>query len=56
MILDSVIGNEGTRQMFTYLPANQTAGYSGFVIYGYYPQWNNSVWMIPGTFFHDWDN
>jgi hypothetical protein len=42
-----------------YLEANATAGYSGFVVY-----WRNnvdqepssSVWMIPGTFEHDWDN
>lgn len=42
--------------MFAYFPANRTAGYSGFVVYG--PANSNMVsyWMIPGTFFDDWDN
>lgn len=39
-----------------YYPANPCAGYSGFVI-----QFNSmgvaiSYWMVPGTFFDDWDN
>jgi len=45
--------------MFTYLAANKVAGYSGYVLY-----WNvdnqvldtANVWMVPGTFFDDWDN
>lgn len=41
-----------------YLPANRTAGYSGFVLYSapYAPLHQVCVWMIPGTFFDDWDN
>ncbi len=44
--------------MFKYLKANKTAGYSGFVLYQSvcYDYDNISVWMIPGTFFDDWDN
>lgn len=42
--------------MFTYLTANKTAGYSGFVGYGCKLGYFTSVWMIPGTFFDDWDN
>lgn len=45
--------------MFTYLKSNKTAGYSGFVLYAA-SVWTKpefmSVWMIPGTFFDDWDN
>jgi hypothetical protein len=43
-----------------YLNANQVAGYSGYVLY--FNDLNNqvwetcSVWMVPGTFFDDWDN
>ncbi len=44
--------------MFTYFKASRTAGYSGFVYY--IPVGLNythmSYWMIPGTFFDDWDN
>jgi hypothetical protein len=46
--------------MHNYLAASRTAGYSGFVIY--WPTINTLkstmclVWMIPGTFEHDWDN
>ena len=42
--------------MHIYLKANRVAGYSGFVVYG--PANSNfcSVWMVPGTFFDDWDN
>jgi len=48
-----------------YFPASRTAGYSGFVIYsvatktnsfGDELDYNVSVWMVPGTFFDDWDN
>ena len=43
--------------MFTYLKANRTAGYSGFVCYHRNDmRFNDSVWMVPGTFFDDWDN
>lgn len=43
--------------MFIYLNATKTAGYSGFVVYSYtcnHPV--RSIWMVPGTFFDDWDN
>lgn len=40
--------------MFYYFPANRVAGYSGFVVYGVNSELN--VWMVPGTFFDDWDN
>lgn len=46
-----------------YMKANRTAGYSGFVVYYRSNDKFNSVygdsdscWMIPGTFFDDWDN
>lgn len=42
---------------FHYWPANKVAGYSGWVIY--YSGSKTSdvcVWMVPGTFFYDWDN
>jgi hypothetical protein len=41
-----------------YFPANRTAGYSGFVFYSVAmgDSYNVSYWMIPGTFFDDWDN
>lgn len=49
--------------MFTYLPANKVAGYSGWVVYTVYRGINgaetgpsHSIWMIPGTFEDDWDN
>jgi len=43
--------------MFTYLKSNRTAGYSGFVVYNNDGGFkNNSYWMVPGTFFDDWDN
>jgi hypothetical protein len=45
-----------------YLKAEPVSGYSGFVLYDKTrPHWepvacNHSCWMIPGTFFDDWDN
>ena len=39
-----------------YYAANRTAGYSGFVLYSDSQGFNVSVWMVPGTFFDDWDN
>jgi hypothetical protein len=42
--------------MFTYFKANRTAGYSGFVLYIIPGADDASYWMIPGTFFDDWDN
>lgn len=46
--------------MFTYLKPNKTAGYSGFIMYNSNSEnWaygQLSVWMIPGTYFLDWDN
>ncbi len=51
--------NNGATQMtnIAYYPASWCAGYSGFVYYGYDGKVaNHSYWMIPGTFFHDWDN
>lgn len=45
--------------MFTYLKPNKTAGYSGFVIYRPANSYCNDdfvIWMIPGTYFLDWDN
>ena len=42
--------------MYTYLPANRTAGYSGYIMYAWLPAPSHCVWMIPGTFFDDWDN
>lgn len=45
--------------MFYYMKANRTAGYSGFVLYVHPTSVNPAdrcVWMVPGTFFDDWDN
>jgi hypothetical protein len=40
-----------------YYSSSRTAGYSGFVCYGYEGSGGAvSCWMIPGTFFDDWDN
>ncbi len=40
--------------MFVYFEAKKTAGYSGFVMYNCYGAVN--FWMVPETFFDDWDN
>jgi hypothetical protein len=43
--------------MYHYFKAIKTAGYSGFVLY--VPGSGDvvvSYWMVPGTFFYDWDN
>jgi hypothetical protein len=41
-----------------YFAASPVAGYSGFVLYGVSHEipLNASYWMVPGTFFDDWDN
>jgi hypothetical protein len=40
-----------------YFAANRVAGYSGFVVYTRSPLLDATcVWMVPGTFFDDWDN
>jgi len=46
---------ENTMYDITCYPAIRTAGYSGFVIYGYATP-SCGYWMVPGTFEHDWDN
>lgn len=40
--------------MYEYFKAIPTAGYSGFV--NYYCGSQMTWWMVPGTFFDDWDN
>ena len=41
---------------YQYFPSNRVAGYSGFVMYFTEAGSVKNVWMVPGTFFDDWDN
>ena len=45
-----------TKAITMYYASNSVAGYSGWVMYGYEGQLSHCYWMVPGTFFDDWDN